>query len=269
MEIKNHKLVEESVNFQPSPNVSGNFKEGFPDTVIIHYTAGANAESSAKTLSNPSVKASAHLIIGRGGKIIQLANFKTITWHAGRSSYKGRNGFNQYAIGIEFDNAGAVDKREDGCYYSWFNKKYSEEEVVKAIHQNESKPRYWHAYSEIQIKLAFKICRLLKDTYNIKSILGHEEISPGRKIDPGPAFPLDRLREHILNGRSSDTINSLPESGKVMAKALNIRSGPSTVNNTIALPLKNGEEVTILEEKNGWYRVKTTIEGWVAADYIK
>lgn len=269
MQIKKHRITGKTVTFQPTPNIGGKFERALPDTIVIHYTAGSNAKSSARTLSNPNVRASAHVIIARDGSVIQLADFDTITWHAGKSTYAGRSGFNNYSIGIELDNAGALEKREDGGYYSWFNRKYPQEEVVKATHRNETNPRYWHVFSEAQIDAVFELCRLLKEAYKIKFILGHEEISPGRKIDPGPAFPLDKLRDQVLYGRDSEKIEGVPEKGKVIASALNIRSGPAAINDTVALPLINGTEVEILEEKNGWYRIKTSIEGWVAADYIK
>ena len=55
--------------------------------IILHYTAGVSAQSSPRYLARPDVKASAHLVIGRLGKIIQLVSFDVEAWHAGQSSY--------------------------------------------------------------------------------------------------------------------------------------------------------------------------------------
>lgn len=195
MEIQDHKI--KGIEYIPSPNTSGKFKKGQPDTIIIHYTAGRDAASSIKTLITPYSKASAHLVIGRDGKITQLVPFDTISWHAGKSSYEGREGYNSYSIGIEIDNAGVLTEVEGG-YKSWFGKIYPKEQVLKATHRNETKPRFWHTYTEEQIKATEEICKTLIKTYNIKHILGHEEISVGRKSDPGPAFPLDELRNSLL-----------------------------------------------------------------------
>ena len=76
------------------------------DTIIIHYTAGANAESAIHTLCDRERKVSAHLVVGRDGAVTQLLPFNTIGWHAGRSHWRERTSFNQYSIGIEIDNAG-------------------------------------------------------------------------------------------------------------------------------------------------------------------
>jgi N-acetylmuramoyl-L-alanine amidase len=108
MKIENHLLSGEKIDFKNSPNISGKFKTGLLDTIVIHYTAGSSRESSVSTLINPGSKASAHLVIGRDGKITQLVPFDTIAWHAGNSSYKGRVGLNSYSIGIEIDRKSVV-----------------------------------------------------------------------------------------------------------------------------------------------------------------
>ncbi len=63
MKIENNKLVGNNIEFQDSSKHSGNFNQDLPDTIIIHYTAGGSANSAINTLSNPNVKASAHIII--------------------------------------------------------------------------------------------------------------------------------------------------------------------------------------------------------------
>ncbi|WMJ72180.1 N-acetylmuramoyl-L-alanine amidase [Cytophagaceae bacterium ABcell3] len=271
MEIRDYYLHGEGVSVTETPNRSGAFAEGLPDTVLIHYTAGPNLSSAVNTLTNPSSRASAHIVIGRDGEIRQLAPFNIIAWHAGQSQYKERTGFNQYSIGIELDNAGELTRRNGG-YYSWFGRRYAKEEVVKAVHRNETVEKYWHAFSERQIALVYDLCILLKETYNIKYILGHEEVSPNRKLDPGPAFPLDKLRDKILNpDRSQNEAESpeIPEEGVVSASSLNIRLQPDVESERAARPLPNGTKVKILEAKDGWYKVQTLLEGWVNGKYIK
>lgn len=274
MLIKNHQLTAEegeAIAFEGTPNTSGSFAEGLPDTVVMHYTAGADVDSAVRTLTKPSTRASAHVVIGRDGRIVQLADFNTIAWHAGASQYKGRKGLNNYSIGIEMDNAGLLEKQGDQ-YVSWFGRQYQADEVVKAIHRNQSVERYWHAYTETQIRTAFDLCLLLYDHYGIQYLAGHEEIAPRRKTDPGPAFPLNKLRREILEeDRSQNTGETakMPEEGTVMASALNIRAEPAAGAEKVAKPLPQGQTVTIQDAQNGWYHVKTTIEGWVSADYIE
>lgn len=270
MKIKNHLLEREGIDFVESPNTSGPFKEGNLDTIVIHYTAGPSSKSSIRTLTDENVKASAHLVIGREGSITQLVPFDTIAWHAGKSSYGGRIGFNKYSIGIEIDNAGVLTKNGT-VYTSWFGRVYDERDVFVGIHRNQTTPKYWHRYTEEQITIVDEICRLLVKEYGITQILGHEEISPHRKIDPGPAFPLDKLRDRIFHARRDQDVDDeieYPADGVVTASKLNIRSGPGAINRAIASPLRQGQKVKVLEKVNDWSRVSVQIEGWVANRYI-
>ena len=83
-----------------------------PDMIILHYTAGASVMSSARYLARPDVGASAHLVIGRAGEVVQLVPFNIVAWHAGRSRYAGRIGLNYCSLGIELDNLGQL--RQEG-----------------------------------------------------------------------------------------------------------------------------------------------------------
>ena len=122
MEIDlNHRF--KGVNYIESPNQGGPFAPGLPDTIVIHYTAGANAESAIHTLCDRERKVSAHLVVGRDGAVTQLLPFNIVGWHAGRSLWRERTSLNQYSIGIEIDNAGQLSER-DGRYESWFGQTY-------------------------------------------------------------------------------------------------------------------------------------------------
>lgn len=276
MEIDNHLLTGDQVVQQSTPNTSGKYTAGLPDTLVIHFTGGRSATSSANWLCNPKAKASAHVVIGQQGEIIQLAPFDTITWHAGKSHWEERSGLNKYSIGIEIDNAGRLEKRENG-YYTWFGTEVPAHRVVPATHRNETVPTYWHAYTESQISTVEQLCSLLIDTYGIRLILGHEEISPGRKVDPGPAFPLDKLRNTLLyNNRESEDASSFQSEGEtktkmayVTASLLNIRSLPTSSANKVAEPLKKGTLLKVIDQKGGWSKVVVETEGWVSSEWLK
>lgn len=277
MKIEKHILTGTNVTQQATPNISGKFPAGMPDTIVIHFTGGRSAQSSANWLCNPEAKASAHLIIGKKGEVIQLAPFDTITWHAGRSSWQDRSGLNAYSIGIEIDNAGQLEQREEG-YYTWFGTQVPNTQVTKAIHRNETEPAYWQAYTEEQINTTQELCTLLMEYTTINWILGHEEISPGRKVDPGPAFPLNKLRNQLLySDREQDNTivfddlaNSNNETqGYVTADLLNIRSAPNGTAAKVAPPLKKGTLVKVLEESSGWNKVVVETEGWVSGEWIR
>ena len=140
MEIKliiaNHHL--EGADCIESPNQGGPYAPGALDTIIIHFTAGANAESAIDTLCNVERKVSAHLVVARNGTVSQLLPFNIIGWHAGHSKWGERECFNQYSIGIEIDNAGELEER-DGCYESWFGRAYPPEEVVHGVHRHQTR----------------------------------------------------------------------------------------------------------------------------------
>ncbi len=203
MKITQHKLVGANCSHKLSPNHGANFAAARPDTIVIHYTAGPTLSSAVDSFLNPERKASAHLVVSRDPedgaavKIVQMVPFDTVAWHAGPSKWKSRTGLNKFAIGIEIVNAGLL-VRAGEKFQAWFGRLYPVSEVIEAVHRNETTPRFWHRYTEKQISTVFDLCDLLIQTYPITTIVGHEEISPGRKVDPGPAFPLDKLRERLI-----------------------------------------------------------------------
>ncbi|MDB6062158.1 MAG: N-acetylmuramyl-L-alanine amidase, negative regulator of AmpC, AmpD [Verrucomicrobiaceae bacterium] len=284
--IANHRLVD--VPFNESPNHGAAFATGLPDALIIHFTAGGSAQSSVNWLCNPQAKASAHVVVGRDGAITQLVAFDTIAWHAGASSYGERSGYNRYSIGIELDNPGRLSRTAAGGFVSYLGTTYPAEQVIHAVHRNEQTATDWLAYTEAQLATAFELCTVLCHTYLIREILGHEEIAPGRKVDPGPAFPLDKLRQLlIVRGRDADepspaltspptpaaTITAIPAAsarGYVLANKLNFRALPRVDATKIAAPLTSGTLVDVLDQQSGWYQVRSNNNvGWVKAEYIK
>lgn len=269
MEIKKDLLQGQNIVFEKSPSFGDEFKPGELDTIIIHYTGGP-AKAAINSFKNPKLRVSAHLVVARDGTITQMVPFNRVAWHAGNSEYNGRVGFNRYSIGIEIENAGNL-VRSGNVYRAWYGSAYDPTEVIEAIHRNETQSKYWQIYTEEQIVLVSEICELLTDTYDIKNILGHEEIAPKRKLDPGPAFPLDKLRSQILaadrDGDGPDT--GFVDAGNVVVNKLNVRSTPSPTGVLAGPPLLKGTQVKILEEKNGWYKIQTVAEGWVSAKYIE
>jgi N-acetylmuramoyl-L-alanine amidase len=280
LQIMNHRLGAPAI-WKESPNTGGKFRAGKADTIVLHYTAGRSAESSAGTLSRQGSGVSAHLVVGRNGELYQLVPFDTIAWHAGASAWNGRTGLNKYSIGIEMDNAGHLTRTGDGNFVSWFGAPYPASDAVEGVHRNGGGSKFWHRYSPEQIELVEELCSLLIQHYGITTIVGHEEIAPGRKTDPGPAFPLDKLRNRLLlDPRSSD--EGLPEAeepaapppavvlgGRVTASKLNVRRDPALTAPAVAAPLARGTVVTILEELQGWTRIGRPAAGWVKSDYLE
>jgi N-acetylmuramoyl-L-alanine amidase len=248
--IQNHRLTGPDVSFRATPNVGGAMR---PRYVVLHYTAGRTLESSVESLctKKPQGNASSHIVLGRDGRIVQLAPFNAVTWHAGVSQWNGLDGLNHHAIGIEMDNAGLLHREGERCV-SWFGKAYPDNEVVMA---------------EVQIERALQLCEVLVAHYGLQDVLGHEDIARGRKVDPGPAFPLAAVRSRAL-GRGAD----VPVRLVVNAASLNIRSGPAAEFPKVAPALKRGAELVLLEPQDRWSRVAvvgaTDLEGWVCNDFV-
>ncbi|MBL8394047.1 MAG: N-acetylmuramoyl-L-alanine amidase [Candidatus Accumulibacter sp.] len=265
LRIENHKLVGDQVNHRDTPNRGGVMT---PSYLVLHYTAGRSLESSVESLCTrkPQGNASAHVVLGRDGRIVQLAPFNIVTWHAGVSQWAGLVGLNAHSIGIEMDNAGLL-KRVGSQYQAWFGKVYPEEEVLLAVHRNGGPLSPWHSYSEVQIERALELADLLVEHYGLQDVLGHEDIAPGRKSDPGPAFPLAAVKSRVL-GRESDS----PQRYRVTASSLNIRKGPDASFEPVAAALRKGTEVFLLEARDRWSLVEVVanaeVEGWVSNAFI-
>lgn len=169
-------------------------------------------------------EASAHYVTGRAGKTVRMVAENEAAWHAGsrktRPQLNGKRYVNRWSIGHEICNWGGLLKK-DGRFYCWpgnFTKPYEgptpvhspkQYSVVKteASYRNtggellfpEGVIEYWEPYPEAQIDAVIKLWCEIVDRYDIKRewIAGHEDVDPTRKIDPGPAFPWERIMDKV------------------------------------------------------------------------
>lgn len=169
--------------------------------LVMHFTAGASAESSISWWKQPAAKgASAHIVIDRDGTVYQCRPFNVTAGHAGVSRWVDRvtgveyKNLNSSSIGIELANGGDT-----------YPTKFSALPPVKARHKNQPNgpEREWEAYPEAQLKAAEEVCAAIRRRYDIDDVLGHDEIAPSRKTDPGPAFPMASFRHKILSTPSA------------------------------------------------------------------
>ncbi len=136
--------------------------------IIIHYTGMRKESEAIKRLQDPKSKVSSHYVIKKNGEILNLVPDLYEAWHAGISSWKHFQSLNKNSIGIEITNPG---------------------------HQ--------HGYKNFSSKQIFSLKKLLNfliKRYRIKKncILGHSDISPNRKKDPGEKFPWKTLAKNKL-----------------------------------------------------------------------
>lgn len=138
--------------------------------LVLHYTGGTGPRA-LKVLTGPSV--SAHYLVGRdpddrgGAPIVrQLVPEDERAWHAGVSGWAGRHQINDSSIGVEIVNAGSTGSSHG-----------------------------WQPYTRPQIQAVIDLARDIIRRYGIypKNVVGHSDVAPGRKIDPGPAFPWHQL----------------------------------------------------------------------------
>ena len=149
-------------NYSPNFNTPKRQKKNIK-YIIIHYTGMKNELTALNRLTDYKSKVSAHYFIKKNGKIINLVPDLYEAWHAGKSNWKNIQSLNRYSIGVEIQNSG---------------------------HQN-----LYEKYSNKQMNSVKKLLRFLTKRYrvNCKNILGHSDIAPIRKKDPGEKFPWKEL----------------------------------------------------------------------------
>ncbi|MBF0538594.1 MAG: N-acetylmuramoyl-L-alanine amidase [Nitrospirae bacterium] len=181
-----------------SPNVYANRLKGHLEYIIIHYTVDIRFKGVIDFFMTPK-NTSAHFVVDRDGTTEQLVSLNDAAWHAGKSSWKGLEGLNSYAIGIETINAGYVNKAPEGSLHNELNQPVAAKDVLEATHKHEKTSRLWMPYPDAQVEAVLELCRLIKQEYpDIKDVLGHDDIAPDRKLDPGPMFPLTDLRSKLF-----------------------------------------------------------------------
>jgi N-acetylmuramoyl-L-alanine amidase len=156
----------------PSPNFNDRPHGMTIESIVIHYTGMKTAQDALERLCHANSQVSAHYTIDMDGTIYNHVHPDKRAWHAGVSAYHGRENFNDFSIGIELVNMG----HEHG----------------------------YHAFPDVQIEALITLMQDLFATYPIKKemVLGHSDIAPTRKQDPGELFPWDRLvQENLALGR--------------------------------------------------------------------
>lgn len=173
MNIENHSFTD--ITHIPSPNFNNRLDENAISLVVIHCISlppntfgGGYIEDLFCNRLNPdahpyfqaihTLQVSAHLLIRRDGECVQFVPFNKRAWHAGVSSFNGRENCNDFSIGIELE----------GC------------ETV--------------AYTDVQYKKLNEVLATLFETYpNLIHIAGHSDIAPERKTDPGASFDWSKI----------------------------------------------------------------------------
>jgi len=210
MKIINHILQDDDIKYIESPNFKKEFKPGNLQYLVMHFTGGTTLEGAVNTFLDDNSKVSAHIIIDRDGTIVQMVPFNYIAWHAGKSEWEGKKYLNNYSIGIEFVNAGKLKDVGNNIYKDEWWHKFEWKDIYIFTDSRKFKDEngmrnydvtFWQKFTNIQIERGVEITKLLLNEYKIIDIIGHSDISPGRKIDPGYAFPMEIFKGWLLNGK--------------------------------------------------------------------
>lgn len=179
MNLKIENGVLSGASQRPSPNFGARPADCSIDLVVVHSISLPPGEYGGDAIERffcnalpadehpyfaqvHAMKVSAHLLIKRSGEIVQFVNFDERAWHAGRSSFAGRSECNDYSIGVELEGSD-VDVFEEPQYRALAA-------VLSAIEV---------AYPQV----------------STERIVGHSDVAPGRKTDPGTGFDWQRLRD--------------------------------------------------------------------------
>ncbi|MFZ5670129.1 MAG: N-acetylmuramoyl-L-alanine amidase [Pseudomonadota bacterium] len=147
----------------PSPNFDARSK--VPDMLVLHYTGMRTGEAALDRLRDPEAKVSSHYLVEEDGRVFRLVPEARRAWHAGVSFWKGEEGVNHASIGIEIVNPG---------------------------HEFGYRP-----FPDAQIAAVIALVGDIRTRWTIDDdrILGHSDVAPARKEDPGELFPWKRLAE--------------------------------------------------------------------------
>lgn len=178
----------------PSPNHDS--RNGFvPEMIVLHYTGMETAKAALERLTDPASEVSAHYTVDEDGVVYRHVDEASRAWHAGVSTWHGQRSVNARSIGIEIVNPG---------------------------HEFGYRP-----FPDIQIRSLIQIIKNISQQFDIKSknILGHSDIAPDRKIDPGELFPWRFLAgrgigvwpepadEDMVKGASLDVFQAMRDFG--------------------------------------------------------
>lgn len=165
-----------------------------PSLIVLHDTAGRlDPGSSVKWFQDAKCKVSAHFVVERDGTVTQMVPCDRKAAHAGESSWGGKTFLNSCSIGIEIVNPGKLDDAGE----AYFGQCFADAEPCRTAEHGAGR---WLPYTGEQIDAVIDLCRSICAHYpDVNEIVGHWQISPGRKVDPGPLFPWDDVREAVFS----------------------------------------------------------------------
>ena len=157
--------IKTTINYSPNFSIKKRYKKNIK-FIIFHYTGMKKESEAINRLTNLQSEVSCHFFIKNNGEIIKIVPETYVAWHAGKSSWERYKSLNRYSLGIEIANPG----------HEFGYKKFSKKQIFSLL----------------------KLSKFLIKKYKInsKNILGHSDIAPQRKKDPGEKFPWKYLSKN-------------------------------------------------------------------------
>jgi len=153
------------MNFIEAPSPNFDARTAPPDILVLHYTGMRGGEAALARLRDPEAKVSSHYMVEEDGRVFRLVPEERRAWHAGVSYWKGARNINGVSIGIEIVNPG----HEFG----------------------------YRAFPDVQISAVIDLVSDIRTRWQISNdrIVGHSDVAPNRKDDPGELFPWKRIAQ--------------------------------------------------------------------------
>jgi len=164
----------------------GHYPFNYPTGAVIHFTAGKSIKSS---ISYGVTQGYGFWGIDRSGELYQTMPLNEWGAHAGQSRWNDQVNVSRYFLGIEIASAGRLTVCDDGSYRTWWGDEIPKDRVRVGLAKENCVEGVYEAYTDAQEATLIKlICWLKRNhplTFNLDNVVGHDEIAPGRKQDPG------------------------------------------------------------------------------------
>lgn len=195
-------------NLDTGMRTRGSYKTptGRPKGLVVHFTAGRWDKGKQDAINTLRWLAGAGLgciVMDKDGNLLKDKNqdLNEVAYHAGSSEWKGKKGISFYCLGLELCNAGKLNSQGK----AWFGQEVPKKERREITDRAHGAPGLYHAYSKEQEKALMNFIKWQMDTnpeFDPDWIVGHHEIAPNRKTDPGGSLSItmNELRAKVKRG---------------------------------------------------------------------
>ncbi len=180
---------------KPEMKARGTYSKGYPQGLVVHHTAGHQDKLGKSGVAYGREQGHLYLYMDMHGKIFQAFPLNKWGYHAGKSSYPGLgSGVSAKLVGLEVAAAGKLDRAGSGWKTYW-GKPLPKEQVREIPKKNANQqPGAYQRYTAAQEASIIELCLWLKKNnpavFNFDYVLGHDEVAPTRKNDPGGSLSM-------------------------------------------------------------------------------